>query len=318
MLTIGETMALLDPVEDGPPRSGSTYRLRVGGAETNVAITLSRLGVQVAWISALGTDPLGDLVLDTVAAEQVDVRGVRRVAGAPTGVFLKTREGGESTLHYYRRGSAATHLGVSDLPAERLASARLLHLTGITCALGDSPRGLVIEAIRRAATAGVTTTFDLNYRPTLWSDPDAAEAAYREVLPHAAWCFCSVDEGRAVFGARSAEEVAAAVQAAGAAAAAVRVGRHGVLLATDGRLQRVAPTRIEDVVDDIGAGDAFAAGFIWGLLHDWPADDCASAGNMLAAHALRGTGDWETAPRLADIREELAACHAGVRESGVP
>jgi len=90
-----------------------------------------------------------------------------------------------------------------------------------------------------------------------------------------------------------------------------------VLVVTDGRARQVAPARIEDVVDDVGAGDAFAAGLIWGLLHGWPADACARAGNMLAAHALRGTGDWETAPRLAEVRDELDACRTMVRESGV-
>ena len=183
VLTIGETMALLDPFEDGAPRSGSTFRLRIGGAETNVAITLARLEVPVAWISVLGTDPLGDMVLDTLAAEQVDVRAVRRVAGAPTGIFLKWREGGESTLHYYRRGSAATHLRVSDLPTVWSESTRVLHLTGITCALGESPRAVVVEAIRRAAAAGVTTTFDLNYRAALWADPAAAVSYTHLTLP---------------------------------------------------------------------------------------------------------------------------------------
>jgi 2-dehydro-3-deoxygluconokinase len=108
VLTVGETMALLDPLEDGEPATGSRFALRVAGAESNFAIALARLGVDVAWASRLGADPFGDLVARTVADEGVDVRWVRRDADAPTGAFFKLRSSGRTSIHYYRHGSAAS------------------------------------------------------------------------------------------------------------------------------------------------------------------------------------------------------------------
>src|SRR5215218_2846256 len=106
VLTVGETMALLDPLQDGQPVTGSRFGLRVAGAESNFAIALSRLGVDVAWISRLGADPFGDLIARTVADEDVDVRWVTRDDAAATGAFFKVRASGRTSVHYYRRGSA--------------------------------------------------------------------------------------------------------------------------------------------------------------------------------------------------------------------
>src|SRR5919106_339789 len=114
VLTVGETMALLDPIEQGEPALGSGYRLRIAGAESNFAIALSRLGVDVTWVSRLGSDPFGALVAETIEREGVDLRWVRYDASAPTGVFFKLRSSGQTSVSYYRRGSAASRLAEGD------------------------------------------------------------------------------------------------------------------------------------------------------------------------------------------------------------
>ena len=287
VLTVGETMALLDPLDDG-----STYRLRVGGAESNFAVALSRLGVGVTWISRLGADPFGDLVAETLAAEGVDVRAARD-PGRPTGVYFKSRVGGRTRMHYYRAGSAASTLTSEDVPDEALEGVELLHLTGITTALGSGPRRLVHDLAERARARGIAVVLDPNYRPALWERPaDAAEA-----LPPADWVLCGLEEGNLVFGTDSPEALAEAI----GGNVAIRVGERGALVSADGALVEVGPKRLEDVVDEVGAGDGFAAGFAYGLLQGWPPARCANAGNVVAAGALRGGGDWETYPRLADV-----------------
>jgi 2-dehydro-3-deoxygluconokinase len=290
VLTAGETMALLDPVGDGALELGRTLTLRVAGAESNFAIALARLGVSVVWVSRVGRDPLGEIVRSTIAGEGVDVSLVQVDHGAPTGVFFKWREGGASHPLYYRRGSAAARLGPGDVPDAALEGVELVHLTGITTALGDGPRALVVDLAQRARSRGALVTFDPNFRPALWPDAASAANAQAEVLPFVDWYLCGQEEGRALFGT---EEVAGAARAAGAGDAVVRIGARGALV---GGVE-VAPERVEDVVDEVGAGDAFAAGFAYGLLEGWPPDHAARAGNELAAHALRGTGDWETLPR---------------------
>ena len=182
--------------------------------------------------------------------------------------------------------------------AERLAGASLVHLTGITMALGDGPRDLVLSLARRARDAGAIVTFDPNYRPALWPGPREAAAAMASVLRYVDWYLCGAVEGEALFGVRGAEAVLEAVPVAGAV---VRVGERGALVAAGGAVSEVPPARVEPVVDEIGAGDAFAAGFAYGLLQGWEPERCTHAANVIAAFALRGTGDWETLPRLDEV-----------------
>jgi 2-dehydro-3-deoxygluconokinase len=291
VLTVGETMALLDPLDDG-----STYRLRIGGAESNFAVALTRLGARVTWISRLGTDSFGDLVEDTLTREGVDVRAARD-PDRPTGVYFKQRAGGRTSMLYYRAGSAASALGPEDVPDEALDGVDLVHLTGITTALGSGPRELVHDVARRARRRGITVVLDPNYRPALWESPGEAAAA----LPEADWVLSGLEEGHLLFGTDSTEALAEAI----GAQVAIRIGERGAVVSEDGRLVEVAPPRLEDVVDEIGAGDGFAAGFAYGLLQGWPPSRCANAGNVVAAGALRGGGDWETYPRLADVERLL-------------
>lgn len=307
VLTVGETMALLDPMGDGRPTGGTQFVLRVAGAESNFAIGLRRLGVDTAWVSRLGRDVLGDVVHATVAAEGVDVSRVARDDAAPTGVFLKWRESGRSHVTYYRHGSAASRLGPGDVPDEALEGVALVHLTGITMALSRSAHELVADVAARAARRGITVLFDPNWRPALWADAAEAAAAHREVLPNVTWYLCGADEGRTLWGTESDEQTIEAVRGAGAADAVVRVGARGALVRADGALREVPPPRVVEVRDEIGAGDAFAAGFAWGLLQGRGPAECAATGNVVAAAALAGTGDWETLPHLADVADDLRA-----------
>jgi 2-dehydro-3-deoxygluconokinase len=291
-------MVLLDPVGDGPLGLGRELVLRIAGAESNFAIALARLGVEVTWVSRLGADPLGAIVRNALAAEGVDLRFVRVDADAPTGLFLKWREAGRSYPIYFRRGSAASALRPSDVPDEALAGIELVHLTGITTALGDGARSLVVDLARRARALGITVTFDPNFRPTLWSNATEAAAVQAEVLPHVDWYLCGLDEGKTLFGADSAAGVADSVREAGARDAVVRLGDRGAYV--DG--EEIPPTRLAAVVDEVGAGDAFDAGFGYGCLQGWPPTECTRFANRLAVEVLAGTGDWETLPRLADLQ----------------
>jgi sugar/nucleoside kinase (ribokinase family) len=301
VVTAGETMALLDPVADGEIDLGDLLRLRIAGAESNFAVGLARLGVPVAWISRLGADRMGALIRGALEAEGVDLRWVAPDAAGPTGLFYKWRADGRTSVAYYRRGSAASRLSDADAPDEALVGAAHVHLTGITMALGDGPRALVLSLARRAREVGATVTFDPNYRPALWSSPAAAAAAMEPMLEHVDWYLCGSAEGETLFGGDPIDALAAG----GVPGAVVRVGERGALVAVGGEVSEVRPARTEQVVDEIGAGDAVAAGFVYGLLQAWEPERCTHAANVVAAFALRGTGDWETLPRLDEVRALL-------------
>jgi sugar/nucleoside kinase (ribokinase family) len=314
VLTAGETMVLLDPVDEGEPAQGARFQLRIAGAESNVAVALTRLGVQVAWVSRVGDDAFGRLVADTLALEGLDLRWLRRDPAAPTGLFFKFRSAGRTRVLYYRRGSAASRLRADDVPDEALAGVRLVHLTGITTALSESTRELVVDVARRAREHGITVCFDPNYRSALWGSPAEAAAAQREVLPFVDWVLCGLEEGNLLFGTDGTEELVDALREAGAGDVAVRVGAEGAFVRGRSGLVRVPVPRLVSVFDEIGAGDGFAAGFSYGLLQGWGPSACAAAGNVIAAAALAGTGDWETFPRLQEVRDDLerAAATGGV------
>jgi 2-dehydro-3-deoxygluconokinase len=290
VVTLGETMALLDPVEDGELELDSLMRLRIAGAESNFAVALARLGVSVRWISRLGADRLGALVRDALSAEGVDLRYVVEDLVAPTGLFYKWRADGRSSVAYYRRGSAASRLSVASVPDGALEGASLVHLTGITMALGDGPRALVVDVARRARAAGAVVTFDPNYRPALWESPEAAAETMAPVLEHVDWYLCGAAE-RQLLGP-------------GPRGSVVRT-EGATLVTVGGDALEVVPERAEEVIDEIGAGDAFAAGFAYGLLQGWEPERCCRAAHVIAGWALRGTGDWETLPRLDEVRDLL-------------
>jgi 2-dehydro-3-deoxygluconokinase len=291
VLTAGETMALLDPLGEGKPHVGMPLRLRFAGAESNFAIALARLQVPVAWVSRLGRDSFGDMIERGLAEEGVDLRWVKR-DDARTGLFLKWRASGGRGVAYYRAGSAASRLQPEDVPDDALDGVRLVHLTGITMAISESGRALVLDLARRAKERGAIVVFDPNFRPSLPDTPAAAAERQRAVLPWVDWYLCGEEEAELLW--RDAEIPARTV---------LRVGARGAIV--DG--VRVPCPRQVAVVDEIGAGDAFAAGFAYGLLEGWTPSECAHAGNVVAARALGGTGDWETLPRLAEVADDLSA-----------
>jgi 2-dehydro-3-deoxygluconokinase len=285
VLTLGESMILLDPAEDGSPRLGLPLTLRFAGAESNFAVALARLGVGVSWVSRLGRDPFGDLIASTLAAEGVDVSLVRR-EDVRTGLFVKWRDGGRSRVAYWRAGSAATRLAPGDVPDEALDGVRLVHLTGITMAISDSARALVLDVARRAGERGITILFDPNFRPALPDTPEAARERQQEVLPYVDWCLAGEEEARLLWGDEPlpCETV-------------LRRGEAGAVVG--GEL--VPPPRLAEVLDEIGAGDGFAAGFAYGLLRGLEPHEACRTGHLVAAGALAGTGDWETFPRLEEL-----------------
>lgn len=307
VLTAGETMALMDPLEDGAPALGSRFRVRIAGAETNYGIGLSRLGVAVRWISKVGEDPWGEMIVDTLRAEGIDLGYVQKERKAATGLFFKWRRAGKSYVVYYRNGSAASLLGPGNVPDDALEGVVHVHLTGITMAISETARELVLDLAQRASQRGITVSFDPNYRPALWTSPKAALDAQLPVLSFVDWYLCGFEEGHLLFGIDGEQQLEDLVRDAGVRNLAVRVGERGALVRDGGRLVTVPPVKLETVLDEVGAGDGFAAGFTYGLLEGWPPPHCARAGNLIAAAALRGTGDWETLPYLGEVQSDLEA-----------
>jgi 2-dehydro-3-deoxygluconokinase len=298
LVTLGETLGLLVAEDVGPLALTRGMRLSMGGAESNVAIGVSRLGVAATWIGRLGRDPVGDLVERHLLAERI--RCIVRRDDAPTALMLRERRTGTSAnVTYYRHGSAGSHLCPDDIPAGVVEEAGLLHLSGITPALGPEPAAAVREAVRRARAAGVPVSVDLNFRSRLWSAA-AAAPVFRELTAGADMVFAGDDEARIALGARFAgatpAELADALAALGPKEVVVKRGKHGATALIDGALIDVPAVPVQ-AVDSVGAGDAFVAGYLACRLTGRDAQERLATAAVAGALAVTVPGDWEALPR---------------------
>lgn len=286
VVCVGESMALAAPDPPGPLRQARTLRLDVAGAESNVATYLAMLGAKVAWVSRVGADPLGGMLLDRLAASGVDTRLVEVDPTAPTGVFFKDPGPDGTRVHYYRRGSAAACLGRE---VWTKADARLAHLSGVTPALSDSCADLVAYGL---ASKPATMSFDVNFRPALWSAQDAAPVL-AGLANRADLVFVGLDEAGTLWNTRTAEEVRAKLPRP-----ATLVVKDGAVGATSFSAEGACfvPAPAVAVVEPVGAGDAFAAGYLCGVLRGLAERARLRLGHLVAGSALRAVGDIGVLP----------------------
>lgn len=302
VLTVGEAMALLIAQQVGPLDSVSSFTRATAGAELNVAVGLSRLGHRVAYLSRLGADSFGRHLRAFMDAEGLDTRAVATDPAHPTGFMLKSlvADGSDPAIEYYRKGSAASHLGLQDLPAA--APARHLHLTGISPGVSASLRELVFALARQARQAGRSVSFDPNLRPRLW----ASEAEMRDTLnalaAQADWVLPGLSEGRLLTGQDSAQGIAGFYLDRGARGVVVKLGPTGAHVATaDGVSATVPGVPVARVVDTVGAGDGFAVGVISALLEGLSPEQAAERGNRIGARVVQFPGDCDGLPTRAEL-----------------
>ena len=305
VVTLGESMALFKAESIGPLPHAGVLTLGIGGAESNVAIALKRLGASVAWVGRLGDDSLGNLVHRELLAEALEVVCTRDDT-APTGLMIKERRTPSVVkVSYYRAESAGSRLCVDDIPHGLIARARLLHVTGITPALSQTAAEAVNYAIACAKAAGVKVSFDLNYRASLWS-PQDAKSAYLDLIAQADVVFAGEDEAAIVVdGAEKPIELAKRLADLGPTQVVIKLGAEGCVALVDGVEYRQAAIPIH-VIDTVGAGDAFVAGY----LSEWLCNEGVPKRLLTAvrtgAFACLVPGDWEGMP----YRSELALLDA--------
>lgn len=307
VLTLGEALIAFRSL--GRLSLAAPVSVSAAGAEMNVAIGLARLGHQVSWVGRVGEDPAGDLALRTLRAESVDTRFATRDGVAPTGVMLVDQPQALSpVVTYHRRDSAGSRLTFADVEPAWQTAPRVLHVTGITPALSDSAREAVSLAIRRARDVGAIVTLDVNYRAKLWSRTEA-RAALAPLALDADVVIASEDELDLVGDGDSEASQIAYLLDARPSEVVIKRGRRGAThYSPAGAISQPALPVVE--VNSIGAGDAFTAGYISGMLDDLPAGQRLSRAAACGALAVTGQGDWEQAPTRADLARVGTASEA--------
>ncbi len=314
VITLGECLASLLASTPGSLAEATSFERHVAGAEANVAVGLVRLGHTAGFIGRIGDDGFGTAIVRKLRGEGVDVAHLV-VDPTATGVMFRERRLlGASTVVYQRSGSAGSRLAVDDV--ERAASAgvfesaRWLHLTGITPALSASARAATIRARDLARTAGLTISLDINLRRRLWSDEEAAPVL-RELAAGVDVVLGSDDELALLAGLEPdavPEDLVATVTRLGPSTAVAKLGADGALALEAGATPiHEAAITVRTVVDPVGAGDAFCAGFIAGRLDGTDLATALQMGNGCGALAVAASGDQAGLPD----REELARLLGG-------
>ncbi len=302
-MTLGEAMAVVRAAAIGPPRPGATAEMSFAGAEATVAIGVRRLGHSARWIGRLGADAFGDMIVAGLRAEGVGTGAVVRDPDRPTGLLVRHRRTADRTsVAYYRHGGAGAALGPQDLPGDAAGAGRVLHLSGITPALGDGPAEVVDDALAAARRTGARITFDVNFRRKLWP-VQRARPVLRRCVAAAGTVFAGADEAALVLDLPETTDpvvLARRLGELGPDEVVLKLGAAGALVLCGGTVVR-APAVPVTVADPVGAGDGFVAGYLSGLLDGLPAAGRLGRAVTCGAFAVSTVGDWEGLPTRAEL-----------------
>jgi 2-dehydro-3-deoxygluconokinase len=295
-VTIGESCVAFIAEEAGLMRRCRRFEKRLGGSETNVAVGVTRLGHSAGWISRVGADEFGAFSLMEMRAENVDVSQVITSADRPTGVFFQDRQPeGRNSVFFYRAGSAASSMTPDDVNEDYIASARILHLSGITPGLSESCLRMVERAFDIAKRHGVAIVFDTNIRLKLWT-ADEARAALEPMMREADYLLAGRDDMTKMVGEGSHKDFLDYLHGLGRTDVVLKWGKDGAWISSDGEQRLIPGYPTDDPVERVGAGDAFAAGFIVSILRGQPIDAAVEMGNAVAGFAVRLPGFFECMP----------------------
>lgn len=316
VVTLGECLVSFVATTPGSLAEARAFERHIAGAEANVAVGLSRLGHSVAFIGRVGNDGFGTAIRRHLRGEGVDVRHLATDSEATTGIMFRERRAlGAIDVLYARAGSAGSCLELGDI--ERavddglFVGVRWLHLTGITAALSEGARAAVVRALEFARGANMTISLDVNLRRRLWAD-EVAAPVLRSIAADADVVLGSPDELAAISGMPDGDEtdpaeLARAVLDLGPRLAVVKLGSGGaVALSREGESVALPAMVVASVVDPVGAGDAFCAGFIAARLEGADLEHALRAANACGASAVAASGDMVGLPERAELERLLA------------
>lgn len=292
-VTMGETMATFIPKDSGKLRYATDYQMKIAGAESNCAIGLCKLGHSASWISRIGDDEFGQFILRTVRAEGVDVSGVSVDKNYRTGLMFKEIHPGQETkVSYYRNNSAASHLDPKYVQWDKVSQAKIFHITGITPILSKCCEKTVFTALEIAKEAQTKISFDPNIRLKLWKRQDYS-LLMKSIIEKSHFVLIGNDEAEILYGTGDAHRIQEQLFTSSAIEyVALKNGDQGAIMMSSKELINIPPFPC-CCIDPIGAGDAFNAGFLAGILENKSLQECGYYGAISGAKATETRGDTE-------------------------
>ena len=303
LVSIGETMALMR--EERQAKKESCFRLGFGGAESNVLTQVSRLGLRARWFSSLGQDSFGELVRLGLASQNVDTV-LHDANSRPTGFMVKTYgDRIDPEVEYFRSNSAASQIRPTDLNLDDLFRTRMLHMTGIFPALSPEASQSSMRVFEEARGREVPISFDVNYRKKLWDESDASKYM-RQIWRHSTYLFGDREELSLLFEGTppDSDEALLAELSEQSRVVVLKKGSTGAAAIAAGDYISV-PAAPADVVDTVGAGDAFVGGFLTGMLFSLEVRAALSLATICGAAACESRGDWEGQIGVSQLTNEM-------------
>ena len=295
VMTIGECMVVFAPTEKVTIKYAHTMGKRVAGAESNTAIGLTKLGKKAGWFSRIGDDSFGEYIVHELGGHGVDTSSVIVCESLPTGIMFKEPTIDQQTsVYYYRKGSAASAMSKSDLPFEQIKNTKILLISGVTPALSDSCCETIFEAVNFAKQNNITVCFDPNVRLKLWGEAKAKEVL-NKILALSDIVLLGDDEAQILLGTKQPEIIISKLKELGVSKIAVKLSENGAVVADEFETHRI-PVVTATVVDTIGAGDAFNAGFLYGILENKSIKESGEIAAIMGACAVSTMGDIEGLP----------------------
>jgi len=292
--TLGEPLIVFLTDDQDDVRTAKKYSISVAGAEANVAVAATRLGLDVVFQTRVGVDQLGDVVLTQLTNEGVAVAHVTR-NDAFTGALVRNRGISSPTnVTYLRKGSAASTMVPSDIDEATLASSKWLHVTGITAAISESAKSTLLKAIEIAKSNQVKISLDLNIRKKLWSDENARDTLAK-IANEIDLIIGGVKEFELVFGSVDPEVNLQSAMSKGVTLAIMTNGEGEMRICDHGNRFNFTPI-FRTTIDPVGSGDAFAAGLLSGLIANLPLLDAIKQGSECGALTASQLGDWPGLP----------------------
>lgn len=301
IITIGDALVTFNPSKKGPLRFVHTFEKKVGGAELNVAIGCARLGLKTGWMSRLGNDEFGRYIYNIVRGEGIDVSEVDFVDGCPTSLYFKEMISSEKINSYYYRGNSPTRVyRKEDMNEQYIKQAKMLHISGVFPAVAESNKELLLHLLKIAKKHQVTVSLDPNIRLKLWNAEEAAET-FRSYLPYVDLLITGEEEAEILFDTSVPEEVYHAANGYDIHHVVVKLGEKGAIGFRNGESVYVNTMDNLNVVDVIGAGDGFAAGYLYSMIEKMDLKEALTYANTVAGHVIGVEGDNEGLP----YKEEL-------------
>lgn len=305
VITIGDALIAMVPQQKGPIIFCNTFDRKVGGAELNVAIGCSRLGLKSGWISRLSNDDFGRYIMKTAKAEGIDTSEVKLVEGYPTSVcFREILSDGSSRSFYYRDKSPTSTMKADELNEEYIKNSKVLHITGVFPSINNNNREVVFEAVKLAKKNNLTISFDPNIRLKMWTKEEA-KGYIDQLLPFVDILLVGDEEVEILLGKTSIDDAISTFHDKGIKTVVVKKGAKGAIGSDGVNRYDVEAIKPKALVDTVGAGDGFAAGFLTAMLKGESLEDCVRFANAVGSLVVGVEGDNEGLPYYEDVLVHL-------------